>query len=90
MTEGDAGGFATAEHSGEFFDPRGVIERNAIALLSNYNSPAQPLDPPSLTWLGLHADRGSVRLSGLWNVNHVTETYDPIFLDLLEDLASHH
>lgn len=69
---------------------RGVIERNAIALLSNYNSPAQPLDPPSLTWLGLHADRGSVRLSGLWNVNHVTETYDPIFLDLLEDLASHH
>lgn len=66
---------------------RGVIERNAIALLSNYNAPDNPLDPPSQSWLGQWADREAVRCSGLWNVNHVTETYDPAFLDLFEKLA---
>ncbi|MBN1666854.1 MAG: hypothetical protein JW862_07185 [Anaerolineales bacterium] len=71
---------------------RGVIERNAIALLSDYNSQSDsqdspqddPLDPPSPSWLGLQADRESIRHSGLWNVNNVTETYDPAFLVLLE------
>ena len=67
---------------------RGVIERNAIALLSNYNIQDDPLDPPSLSWLGLHADRKSIRHSGLWNVNHVAESYDPGFLDLLESLVN--
>ena len=66
---------------------RGLIERNAIALLSNYNFAGQPLDPPRSHWLGLHADREMVRHSGLWNVNHVTETYDPGFLGLLESLV---
>ena len=41
---------------------RGYIERNAIALLSNYDKP--PLDPPSLDWLGHHSDRERVRKSG--------------------------
>lgn len=65
---------------------RGTIERNSIALLSNYNGP--PLDPPSQDWLGRHCDRERVRNSGLWNSDHVDETYDPTFLDRLDRLVS--
>ncbi len=64
---------------------RGYIERNAIALLSNYNKPA--LDAPSPSWLGAHCDRLEVRDSGLWNVRDVNESYDPEFLDKLEELV---
>lgn len=60
---------------------RGYIERNAIALLSNYAK--EPMDSPSPGWLGRHSDRERVRLSGLWNSNHVDEPYDPAFLDTL-------
>ena len=58
---------------------RGYIERNSIRLLSNYGKP--PLDPSSANWLGHSCDRERVRLSGLWNSNHVHEPYDPAFLD---------
>ena len=61
---------------------RGLIERNAIALLSSYRWPAA--DRPSTEWLGQHSDRERVRLSGLWNSNHVDETYDALFLDEME------
>ena len=61
---------------------RGLIERNAIALLSGYRCSAA--DGPSAKWLGHHSDRERVRLSGLWNNNHVDETYDPWFLDVME------
>ncbi len=61
------------------------IDRNAIALLSNFDKP--PLDPPSLDWLGRHCDRERVRASCLWNQNHVDETYDPVFLDDVERLV---
>ena len=61
---------------------RGLIERNAIALLSNYGRPTA--DGPSTEWLGQYSDRERVRLSGLWNNNHVHETYDPSFLDEME------
>ena len=37
---------------------RGYIERNAIALLSNYGKP--PLDPPSPGWLGSWCNRNKV------------------------------
>lgn len=63
---------------------RGVIERNAIALLSNYKRPA--LDPPSPQWLGEFCDRERVRQSGLWNQRHVDEHHDPAFLDTLAQL----
>jgi hypothetical protein len=66
---------------------RSVIERNAIALLSNFNHPETPLDPPNPNWLGRQADRDTVRRSGLWNVNYVTEDYDPAFLDRMEELT---
>lgn len=65
---------------------RGFIERNTIALLSNFKK--DPIDPPSTGWLGRHCDRQRVRLSGLWNSNHVDETYDPGFLDKLENLVA--
>jgi len=66
---------------------RGVIERNSIALLSNYRREA--LDPPSPGWLGLYSDRERVVRSGLWNNNHVDEGYEPAFLDVLDDLIQH-
>ncbi|HYZ62890.1 MAG TPA: hypothetical protein VE650_10595, partial [Acetobacteraceae bacterium] len=65
---------------------RGYIERNSIALLSNFKRP--PLDPASDNWLGLRSDRERVRQSGLWNSNHVDERYDPAFLSCLEELIA--
>jgi hypothetical protein len=64
---------------------RGDIERNSIALLSNYRKEA--IDPPSVTWLGNYCSRERVRVSGLWNANHVDESYDPNFLERLERLV---
>ncbi len=63
---------------------RGYIERNSIALLSNFAG--EKLDPPSPEWLGNDSDRERVQKSGLWNSNHVDEPYDPSFLDALEKL----
>ena len=65
---------------------RGYLERNAIALLSEFRRP--PLDPPSESWLGLHCERGRVSPSGLWNTNHVDDPYDPAFLDDLAHLIA--
>jgi hypothetical protein len=63
---------------------RGVVERNAIALLCNHERPA--VDPPSPGWLGHSSDRPLVRSSGLWNQRHVEETHDPMFLDTFEKM----
>lgn len=60
---------------------RAYLERNAIALLAG---PTGPIDMPSKNWLGLYSSRGAVGFSGLWNVNHVYEEYDPSFLEVLE------
>jgi hypothetical protein len=65
---------------------RGIIEKNAIALISNYQR--LPLDPPSKDWRGYLCNREKVRLSGMWNQNHVDEIYDPLFLDLFELLIN--
>jgi hypothetical protein len=64
---------------------RGYIERNAIALLSNYGK--EPLDPASPTWLGHSCNRRRVRGSHLWNNNHVDEDCNPSFLDRLDALV---
>jgi hypothetical protein len=61
---------------------RGVFERNAIALLSNYQRPT--IDPPSPGWLGNASNRSLVRGSSVWNQRHVEEAHDPAFLDSLE------
>lgn len=63
---------------------RGYVERNAIALLSNFDR--EPLDASSPKWLGHHCDRQRVRSSGLWNNNHVNEQDDPEFLDHFEKM----
>ena len=65
---------------------RGVIERNAIALLSHAPGPA--VDPPSNRWLGAFSDRQRVRESGLWNNRHVAESHDSSFLDAIGTLVT--
>jgi hypothetical protein len=62
---------------------RAYVERNAIALLSNVED--QSVDPRDDGWIGADSQSRAIRKSGLWNVNHVEEEYDPAFLDLLED-----
>ncbi|AKU08290.1 hypothetical protein [Haloferax gibbonsii] len=62
---------------------RAYIERNMIALLSNYQREA--VDPRSDDWLGHYSRSQKIRESGLWNVNHVDEDYDSEFLDSLEE-----
>lgn len=66
---------------------RSVIERNAIALLSCHRLASNNADPPSPDWLGHHCRSEKVRRSGLWNVNHIDDAYDPEFLELLADFA---
>lgn len=63
---------------------RAFIEKNAVALLSNYARP--PIDPPSAAWLGRRCGREKVRQSGLWNLQHVDEAYDPSFMDAMKSL----
>lgn len=60
---------------------RGLVERNAIALLSGSREPAS--DSASTAWLGAFSDREPVRRSGLWNNRHVDERYSPSFLDVV-------
>jgi hypothetical protein len=48
---------------------RDYIERNTIALLSNYNR--QAIDPCSKKWLGFLSNKPNIQQSGLWNSRHV-------------------
>ncbi|MFC6824222.1 hypothetical protein [Halopelagius fulvigenes] len=60
---------------------RARIERNVIALASNYDGPV--IDGRSADWLGRHSPSAEIRASGLWNVDHVGEEYDPKALETL-------
>ncbi len=62
---------------------RAYIEQNTIALLSNYQRGA--VDIRSDDWLGKHSRTKKICESGLWNVNHVDEDYNPEFLDGLSE-----
>lgn len=63
---------------------RGYLESNSIALLSRLTGgPGMP----SSTWLGRYAERAEIRESGLWNVQHVTDHYEPEFLQRLAQLV---
>ncbi|HWY63231.1 MAG TPA: hypothetical protein VNW15_15110 [Rhizomicrobium sp.] len=64
---------------------RSYLEQNLIALLSNG---CKPLDPPSCDWLGLNSAKREIRKSGLWNVNHVQQSVDPGYLEILEYYVS--
>ena len=61
---------------------RAYVERNAIALVSNYQKDS--LDPHHGDWSGKNSPRKEICESGLWNIEHVEENYDPAFLDRLE------
>ena len=61
---------------------RGIIERNAIALLSGYRESSP--DKPGSSWLGNHSAWEKVQNSGLWNNRHVDEDYDPAFFNDFE------
>lgn len=62
---------------------RAYIERNAIALVSNYRK--ESIDPRQEGWLGRESPRVEIGESGLWNINHVEEQYDPAFLEALSE-----
>lgn len=66
---------------------RGFIEGNAIALLAGANGQS-PIDAASPLWLGQYSDREKIRLSGLWNLDHIGSPgkpvlYDPAFLGVM-------
>lgn len=63
------------------FSDRGLIERGAIALLSNARD--QTTDPPSDEWLGRHSPNQAIRASGLWNIRHIVDPPEPRFLEVL-------
>lgn len=63
---------------------RAFVERNSIALLSNYARP--PLDGASAGWLGRRCGREKVRQSGLWNTQHVDAAYDSSFMENMRTL----
>jgi hypothetical protein len=62
---------------------RAYLERNCIALLSNFGK--HVIDAPSPNWLGLKSGERTIRESGLWNTNHVDGTYSDDFLDRLRE-----
>lgn len=61
---------------------RAYIERNSIALLSNYKK--GEIDSRPDNWLGKYSPNSEIQESGLWNLDHITEQYDPKFLESLE------
>jgi len=62
---------------------RAYIERNMIALLSNYQRDS--IDARGSQWLGKHSRSEKIRDSGIWNVNHVDEGYDLSFIGMLKE-----
>jgi hypothetical protein len=63
---------------------RGYLESNSIALLSCLTGGP---DLPSASWLGRYAERPEIPRSGLWNVQHVSGHYEPVFLYRLTKLV---
>jgi hypothetical protein len=61
---------------------RAYLERNVIALVSNFGG--QTIDSRADGWLGRYSRSREIRESGLWNVNHVEENYEPRCLELFE------
>jgi hypothetical protein len=68
---------------------RARIERDSIALLSNYGrAGTDVIDPPSQAWLGRFSPRERVYGSGLWNIDGVDRlVWGDRFLDELQDLV---
>jgi hypothetical protein len=64
---------------------RAVIEANTIAMVSRYRRSAGPSD---LNWLGYHSPKSEVYQSGLWNVRHVSDSFDPLVVNQLSEYVS--
>lgn len=60
---------------------RALVEQTLIALLSNVDG--EQIDRRPAHWLGRHSRSPEIRASGLWNVDHVRDEYDPAGLDRL-------
>lgn len=60
---------------------RAYLERNLIALVAGSTG---PLDLPTTSWLGNWSSREAIPVSGLWNVNYVSDGYDPEVLNIFE------
>lgn len=60
---------------------RATIERQFLSL---YTEDLLALEEPSATWLGRHSNKIAIRTTGLWNVRDVGRSYDPRFLDFIE------
>jgi hypothetical protein len=65
---------------------RAYIERNAIALVSNYEKAA--IDARSDEWLGRESPSDKIAASGLWNIDHVEKAHETAFLDRLADAVN--
>ena len=52
------------------YQRRTCLERNAIALLSNWRKRDGQINPVG-NWLGMHSTKPEIKGSGLWNVQHV-------------------
>jgi len=65
---------------------RKYIEKNSIALLSNYER--TQIDPPSENWLGQYSKNEKIRKSGFWNDEHTDEKYDQNFLMIFDKFVS--
>ena len=66
---------------------RSLIERNSIALLSNWNKvDSEVIDHASDNWLGSFCPKENIPRTGLWNSEHVDDAYNP---DFLNDLRQH-
>lgn len=61
---------------------RAFLERNSIALLSTTGAYQ---DPPFGGWLGFSSREPVIRRTGLWNLQHSEASFDPRFLDVLEE-----
>lgn len=63
---------------------RQLIERHSIGLLSRRSGGSDPASPH---WSGVGADNKKVCTSALWNVNHVDEAYDRLYLETFSRLV---
>jgi hypothetical protein len=61
---------------------RAYVERNMIALVSNVDT--ETIDSRREDWLGHDSPVTEIKQSGLWNINHVDEDYQPGFLETFE------
>jgi len=67
---------------------RSFIEKNSIALLSNYMK-EECVNPPTRKWLGRYSPEEEILKSGLWNIKYTDRKHvDPKFLPQFKELIT--